>query len=54
VPSLSDCDLSTNTAQPGGFGSYRLLLEDPEVMASLGNTLFHAARAPHGRSTTFM
>lgn len=45
VISFSYYDLATNTARPAGLANYRLLLEEPKVMLSLGNTLFFAVMA---------
>lgn len=45
VISFSYYDLATNTARPAGLANYRLLLEEPKVMLSLGNTLFFAVLA---------
>ncbi len=45
VISFSHYQLATNTARPAGFSNYELLLEDPKVMISLGNTLFYAILA---------
>src|SRR4051812_167012 len=45
VISFSHYQLATNTARPAGFSNYELLLEDPKVMISLGNTLFYAVLA---------
>ena len=45
VLSFTNYDLSTNTAQPVGLDNYRLLLDDPKVMTSLGNTFFYALLA---------
>ncbi len=38
-------NLATNTAAPAGLANYELLVEDPTVMMSLGNTLFYATLA---------
>lgn len=38
-------NLATGTAVPAGLANYELLLEDPKVMMSLGNTLFYAVLA---------
>jgi multiple sugar transport system permease protein len=43
--SFSDYDLATNSGEPVGFENYRLLLEDPKVLTSLGNTFFYALLA---------
>lgn len=45
VISFSRYNLATNRARPVGLRNYRLLLEDPAVMSSLGNTLFFAVLA---------
>ena len=45
VISFSRYNLATNRAKPVGLKNYRLLLEDPSVMRSLGNTLFYAIMA---------
>jgi multiple sugar transport system permease protein len=45
VLSFTNYDLSTNTAEPVGVENYRLLLADPKVMTSLGNTFFYALLA---------
>ncbi len=45
VLSFTNYDLSTNTAEPVGLDNYRLLLSDPKVMTSLGNTFFYAMLA---------
>jgi multiple sugar transport system permease protein len=45
VISFSHYQLATNTARPAGFRNYELLLEDPKVLISLGNTLFYAVLA---------
>jgi multiple sugar transport system permease protein len=45
VISFSHYQLATNTARPAGFSNYQLLLEDPKVLLSLGNTLFYAVMA---------
>ena len=42
VLSFTDYDLATNTAEPVGFGNYELLVQDPKVLVSLGNTFFYA------------
>jgi multiple sugar transport system permease protein len=42
VISFTNYDLSTDTATPVGFSNYELLLKDPKVMTSLGNTLYYA------------
>ena len=43
--SFSDYDLATNSGAPVGFDNYRLLLDDPKVLTSLGNTFFYALLA---------
>jgi multiple sugar transport system permease protein len=43
--SFSDYDLATNSGEPVGFDNYRLLLEDPKVLTSLGNTFFYVLLA---------
>jgi multiple sugar transport system permease protein len=45
VISFSRYNLATNQAKPVGFRNYRLLIEDPAVVASLKNTLFYAVMA---------
>ncbi len=45
VISFTHYQLATNTARPAGFSNYELLLEDPKVLISLGNTLFYAILA---------
>jgi multiple sugar transport system permease protein len=45
VISFSRYNLATNQAKPVGFRNYRLLIEDPSVVASLRNTLFYAVMA---------
>lgn len=45
VLSFTDYDLSTNTAEPVGADNYRLLLADPKVLTSLGNTFAYAILA---------
>ena len=45
VISFSRYNLATNRAKPVGLKNYRLLLEDPAVARSLGNTLFFAVMA---------
>src|SRR5215218_9407071 len=45
VISFSRYQLATNTAKPVGFKNYELLVEDPKVLISLGNTLFYAVLA---------
>lgn len=40
--SFTNYDLSTDTASPVGFSNYELLLKDPKVLTSLGNTLYYA------------
>jgi multiple sugar transport system permease protein len=42
VISFTNYDLSTDTASPVGFSNYELLLKDPKVLTSLGNTLYYA------------
>lgn len=42
VISFTNYDLSTDTATPVGFSNYELLIKDPKVMTSLGNTLYYA------------
>ncbi|GAB3547093.1 sugar ABC transporter permease [Arthrobacter tumbae] len=42
VISFTNYDLSTDTATPVGFSNYELLLKDPKVLTSLGNTLYYA------------
>ena len=39
--SFSNYDLATNEGTPVGFANYQLLLEDPKVLTSLGNTFFY-------------
>ena len=43
--SFSDYDLATNSGEPVGFDNYRLLLDDPKVLTSLGNTFFYVLLA---------
>ena len=43
--SFSNYDLATNRRTPAGFENYRLLLDDPKVLTSLGNTFFYALLA---------
>ncbi len=43
VLSFTDYDLATNTAEPVGLRNYQLIVEDPKVLTSLGNTFFYAA-----------
>ena len=43
--SFSNYDLATNSGQPVGLENYRLLVEDPKVLTSLGNTFFYALLA---------
>jgi multiple sugar transport system permease protein len=40
--SFSNYDLATNEGTAVGFANYQLLIEDPKVMTSLGNTFFYA------------
>lgn len=42
VISFTNYDLSTDTATPVGFSNYELLVKDPKVLTSLGNTLYYA------------
>ncbi|WP_299168157.1 carbohydrate ABC transporter permease [uncultured Arthrobacter sp.] len=42
VISFTNYDLSTDTATPVGLSNYELLLKDPKVLTSLGNTLYYA------------
>ena len=43
--SFSNYDLATNEGTPVGFANYQLLLEDPKVLTSLGNTFFYTLLA---------
>ena len=43
--SFSSYDLATNAGQPVGLENYQLLVEDPKVLTSLGNTFFYALLA---------
>jgi len=45
VISFSHYDLATNTATPAGLSNYQLLIDEPKVMLSLGNTLYYAVLA---------
>lgn len=45
VLSFTNYDLSTNTAEPVGLANYQLLMADPKVLTSLGNTFFYALLA---------
>lgn len=45
VLSFQHYDLATGVATPAGVDNYRLLLNDPNVMRSLGNTFAYAAMA---------
>lgn len=45
VLSFTNYGLSTNTAEPVGVENYQLLLNDPKVLTSLGNTFFYALLA---------
>ena len=40
--SFSNYDLATNKGTPAGLANYQLLLEDPKVLTSLGNTFYYA------------
>ncbi len=42
VLSFTDYDLATNAAEPVGLRNYQLIVEDPKVLTSLGNTFFYA------------
>jgi multiple sugar transport system permease protein len=42
VLSFTNYDLSTNTAAFVGVENYRLILDEPKVLTSLGNTFFYA------------
>ncbi len=43
--SFSDYDLATNRGEPVGWENYQLLIEDPKVLTSLGNTFYYALLA---------
>jgi multiple sugar transport system permease protein len=43
--SFSNYDLATNRGTPVGLANYQLLLEDPKVLTSLGNTFFYTLLA---------
>lgn len=40
--SFSNYDLATNEGTPVGLANYQLLVEDPKVLTSLGNTFYYA------------
>ncbi len=40
--SFSNYDLATNKGTPVGLANYQLLIEDPKVLTSLGNTFYYA------------
>ena len=43
--SFTNYDLATNTGEPVGLKNYQLIVEDPKVLTSLGNTFFYALLA---------